>query len=275
MIDSIGIVETKKIIAAIQQAYNIDMSDYALTTLKRRFVHLLNYYSFNFPDDFCQAITNNNINSDELIDQLLIDATELFRDPSLWRELREQYLPEICKTPGSKIWMPVVTSGEELYSLMIVLKESGLFDSVRVVASCLSQKRVERIKAGGFYDLKKIEIGEANYTRFSGKFQFDSYFQVIDNKAIMDTSLIKNVEFDNFNIVQDNPSKTYRMLLFRNIMIQYNLPLYEKVTRKLINSLTIGGYLLLGNMETLEHSEVGKKMQLINEVEKIYRKRID
>ncbi|MBI9067234.1 MAG: hypothetical protein JEZ09_08075 [Salinivirgaceae bacterium] len=273
--NNLGIVDTKKIIATINDSYGLNLADYSLTTLRRRFSHLMGFFSISLVDDFVQQISRNNIGYQELLDELMIDSTELFRDPSLWRELREKYFPEIGKTVGSKIWLPGITSGDELFSLMVSLKETELIDKIRVVASCPSNRRVVKIKEGGAYDLKKMEIGEANYTRLSGKFEFSKYYELKGNKAFLDNSLVKNVEFDNFNISQVMPNKNYRMIIFRNIMIQYNLPLYEKVIRRLVDSLTIGGYLVLGNKETLDHSEVGKKMQLVNETEKIYRKRID
>lgn len=275
MISSLGIVDTKKIIAAVDVAFNLNLADYSLTTLRRRFMHLLNYFNINSVDAFVESIKNNNIGFDEFMDQLLVDTTELFRDPSLWRELREKYIYEVGKSSGSKIWMAGISSGEELYSLMVLLHEAEMQDQIRVVASCPSVRRIERIKMGWGYDMKKMEIGEANYTRFSGKFAFSKYFKIENNKAYMDTDLLKGVEFNTMNVSQEASVKTYRMIVFRNMMIQYNLPLYEKTAQKLIKSLTIGGYLLLGNKESLEHSEVGKKMQLVNDDEKIYRKRVD
>ncbi len=272
---SLGIVDTKKIIAAIQKMYGLNLIDYTLTTLKNRFNKLLSHFNFDLVDDFIAEIEKNNINYQELLEQLMIESTELFRDPSLWRELKEYYLPEISKSAGSKIWMAGISSGEELYSLMVILRELNFESKIRIVASCPSDRFIENIKKGGFYDLKKIEVGEANYTRLSGKFEFSNYYNINSNLAEMDTGLIDDVDFNNINISQESHNKVYRLIIFRNILIQYNLPLYEKVISKLIDSLTIGGYLILGNMETLEHSEVGKKMQLINKAEKIYRKRVD
>ncbi len=275
MIGSLGIVDTKKMIVAIKEVYGLDLTDYTLTTLKQRFGKLLDNLNIGLVETFVEQIKKNNINIEDILEATLIEVTELFRDPSLWRELKETYLPEIANAPGSKIWMAGISSGEEIYSLMVLMQELNLKNSIRVEASCPSQQRIDRIKNGGLYDLKKMEIGEANYTRLSGKFEFPRYYTVNGNKAIMDASIIQDVEFHRFNISQEENKKTYRLIIFRNILIQYNLPLYEKVVRKLVDSLTVGGYLVIGNMETLEHSEVGKKMQLVNQAEKIYRKRVD
>lgn len=275
MIDNLGIVDTKKIIAAVKDAFALDLYDYNLTTLRRRLIHLMRFYNESVVDNFVENIKNNNIDKEEFFDELTIDSTELFRDPSFWRELREKYLPEVAASPGSKIWLAGVSSGEELFTLQIVLKECNLFDKVRVVVSCPSERRIERIKNGGIFEMKKIEIGEANYVRFTGENNFSDYFTVEGTNAIMNTDLLQGVDFNNYNISQETLTKSYRMVIFRNNLIQYNLPLYEKVIRKLSTNLTVGGYLMLGNKESLEHSEVGKKMACINEDEKIYKKRVD
>jgi chemotaxis protein methyltransferase CheR len=274
MISNLGIVDTKKIIAAIKDNYGVDFIDYTLTTLKNRFNKVLSFYNINSVEDFIEQINFNNININELYDLMMIDTTEMFRDPSLWRELREKYLPEINKSIGSKIWMAGVSSGEELYSLMIILKELELANPIKVVASCPSLIRIDRIKKGNICDVKKMEVGEANYTRLSGKYSLSKYYSVKANKVEMDTSLLKDVEIDNINISQERPNKLYRLIIFRNVLIRYNQPLYEKTIRKLVDSLVVGGYLIIGNKETLEYSEIGKKMQLVNEVEKIYKKRV-
>jgi len=275
MINNLGIVDTKKIILAIKENYGVDFIDYTLTTLKNRFNKVLSFYNINTVEEFIEQINLNNINIDELYDQMMIDTTEMFRDPSLWRELREKYLPEMSKFVGSKIWMAGVSSGEELYSLMIMLRELELENPIKAVASCPSVKRIERIKKGNICDVKKMEIGEANYTRLSGKYSLSRYYKVNVNKVEMDTTLIDGVEINNINISQETPNKLYRLIIFRNVLIRYNLPLYEKTIRKLVDSLVVGGYLIIGNKETLEYSETGKKMQLVNKAEKIYRKRVD
>lgn len=275
MIENLGIVDTKKIIAVVKDSFGLDLQDYNLTTLRRRFIHIMRFYNESIVDNFVTNIKDNNIDKEEFMDQLIIDSTELFRDPSFWRELREKYLPEISAAPGSKVWLAGISSGEELFTLLILMKEANLLNKIRVVVSCPSKKRIESIKNGGLFDMKKIEIGEANYVRFSGENNFSDYYTQQGNNAIMNTELLNGVEFNTLNVSQETTTKSYRIIIFRNILIQYNLPLYEKVIRKLINSITIGGYLMLGNKETLEHSEVGKKMQPTNEDEKIYRKRVD
>ncbi|MBR3568561.1 MAG: hypothetical protein IKN94_09840 [Salinivirgaceae bacterium] len=276
MVDNIGIVDTRNIISAVTDTYGIDLSDYTFTILKRRLIHAINTFGSHSADDFADKIRRKVIALDDFLFTVSLEVTEFFRDPSLWRELRDKYLSEISRAADSRIWMPNVTSGDELFSLAIVMNEGGLQGKIKIDASCPSQKHVELVKKGGNYDQKKIEVSEANYTRYVGKTQFASYYTLSDNRAIMKPTLLNDVTLDvQTDILNASPSKKYKMVIYRNKLLQFNIPLYDKVIRKLVDSLEIGGYLVIGNMETLEYSEASKKLQIVNANEKIYKKRVD
>ena len=276
MVENIGIVDTRNIVSAVTDTYGFDMSDYTFTILKRRLIHAINTFGSHSADDFADKIRRKVIALDDFLFTVSLEVTEFFRDPSLWRELRDKYLSEISRAADSRIWMPNVTSGDELFSLAIVMNEGGLQGKIKIDASCPSQKHVELVKKGGNYDQKKIEVSEANYTRYVGKTQFASYYTLSDNRAIMKPTLLNDVTLDvQTDILNASPSKKYKMVIYRNKLLQFNIPLYDKVIRKLVDSLEIGGYLVIGNMETLEYSEASKKLQIVNANEKIYKKRVD
>lgn len=155
MVDNIGIVDTRNIISAITDTYGIDMSDYTFTIFKRRLIHTINVFGCHSSDDFIDKMKKGDISADDFLYEMSLEATELFRDPSFWRELRDKYLPEICKTPDCKIWMPAVTSGDELFTLNIVLCEANLQNKASIIANCPSQRHVDLIKSGVGYDPKK------------------------------------------------------------------------------------------------------------------------
>jgi chemotaxis protein methyltransferase CheR len=276
MVENIGIVDTRNIISAIADTYGIDMSDYSFTILKRRLIHAINTLGGHSAEDFADKIRKKAISIDSFMYEMALEVTEFFRDPSLWRELRDRYIPEICRASESRILMPCVTSGDELYSLTIIIAEAGLQGRIKIDAYCPSDKHVVLIKHGGSYDQKKIEVSEANYTRYVGKTQFASYYNLIDNHASMKPALLNDVALEKqYDVLNINPEKKYKMIVYRNKLLQFNIPLYEKVIRKLVDSLEIGGYLVIGNMETLEYAEASKKLQVVNATEKIYKKRVD
>ncbi len=199
----------------------------------------------------------------------------MFRDPSLWRWLREEYFPRVMdKFPGKfKIWLPSCVSGGELYSLAILLSESGLLDKVQIIASCLSLQSIEEIKNGS-YDQKKMEISEENYKRFNGTRQLSDYYKTDRTGIIRDTSLISQVEFKKLNINFDNAPQNVRLILFRNSMIYYYPTQQEKVLRILYNSLSASGHLVIGIREKLSGMSPGRDFEVANEIECVYRKRM-
>ncbi|RLD64425.1 MAG: hypothetical protein DRJ01_00740 [Bacteroidetes bacterium] len=274
MINNIGIVDTRKVIKAINETYNYDFNDYALTSFKHRLIQFINNNNYNNIENFIQDILKNEINFEDFIDKILIDTTEMFRTPSFWRELRDKYLPKLASNRDLKIWIPHVTSGDDLFTLEIILFELGLSNNVHITVTGMSEKKLELIKKGGEYSLKKMEVGEANYKRYAGKFQLSNYYAVKNNYAYLDTSLIKNVSFKKGIITQDKSTSGFKLIIFQNHMIYFNQSLQDKVAITLIDNLVPAGILALGSGETLEYSSAMNKLQVIDKLEKIYKKKI-
>lgn len=274
MINSVGIVDTRKIIKAIDETYNYDFSDYALTALKHRLVKFINNNNYTNIDNFIQKIYDVNFPFQDLLNQILIDTTEMFRSPSFWRELRDHYLPQLANNHDLKIWMPHVTSGDELFTLEIILHELGLSNNTRVTVTSMCEKKIKKIKDGGIYNLKKMEVGTANYKRYAGKFQLSNYYTVRDNYAYMDASLLKNVNFQKHIITQEKSLSGFKLIIFQNHMIYFNQTLQDKVASSLIDSLVAGGILALSCGETLEYSPVMNKIKVLDKLEKIYKKKL-
>lgn len=275
MIQEIGIVDSKKVISIIKEKYNFDYSNYAPTAFKRRLLKYINGNNFNNIKDFLIRLEDDERVFEQLYEEVLIEETEMFRDPSLWRELREKYLPELIGNRDLKIWIASSVSGDELFTIAIVLYEIGLLNNVKLVVSVPSEKRIEQIKNGGGYDLKKMEISEANYLRFFGKFTFSNYYKIQNNKAYLNEDLLKNVEFKHHNAISDDVFSTFKLVFCRNILIYCNPNLHEKLAGKLFESLMPGGYLVIGSKESFDGFSVDKKLNLVNNAEKIYKRRLN
>jgi chemotaxis protein methyltransferase CheR len=159
-----------------------------------------------------------------------------------------------------------------LYSLAIILKESGLLADVQLYASVISDKAIEKIKNGRI-DAKELEVNDANYFRFNGKRNFNDYYKIDNGLTILDTSLIQGVNFVKLNTVYDNVPGGIKLALFRNQTIYYNQLLQDKVLYQLTNSVVPGGYLILGVKETLENTNASNKFTVHNDLEKIYKKK--
>jgi chemotaxis protein methyltransferase CheR len=271
----LGIVDIREIIRAINTAYSYDFSNFALTSLKQRFERLMGISGLSSVEGLIKKIINEPDFIDTLLYEIAVPSTEMFRDPSLWRWLREEYFQETqVKSAGKfKIWLPACVSGGELYSLAILLREMGLSDKVQITATYTSDKIAETLKSGR-YDLKKLDASEENYKRFNGSRELSSYYKTDKNCIIRDITLIANVEFRRLNFSFDNAPYNIKLILFRNNLIYYNPAQQDRILQMLHESLSVSGHLVLGIRERKSGVNSSREFEIINEAESVYRKRM-
>lgn len=270
----LGIVDTRNIIKMIDDVYSIDFKNHALTFFKRRVENFIKQYSFKDADGFIQKVEKDKDFFEVFLKDICVETTEMFRDPSIWRVLKEDIFPKnISNTPNFKIWLPEVSSGEELYSLAIILRKLKLQDNVQIIGSSISELHLERIRSGVF-DPRKIETNDANYSRIFSEGHLTDYYTVKEDKAYWDVSLIENVKLTKQNIIFDDYPKGTKLILFRNQMIYYNQILQERFMKIMYNSLVPAGHLLIGNNERIEYWNSEKDYILVSETESIYKKRL-
>jgi len=271
----LGIVDIREIIRAIKSFYDYDFGNFALTSFKQRLERLMIRNNLSNADSLIKKLRDEPDFFDIFLYEISVPSTEMFRDPSLWRWLREDLLPSsIEKSIGKyKIWLPNCVSGGELFSLMILLSELGLTDKVSVAASAFSNRSIEIIREG-HYDLKKIEVSTENYVRANGSAAFTDYYKLDRYYAFRDTSLIRNIEFNKLNIHLDNAPANIKLILFRNNLIYFNPTLQDRILTVLNNSLSASGILIIGIKEKISGFASGKDFDIVNEAESVYKKRI-
>lgn len=270
----LGIVDTRNIIKVLDDVYNVDFKNHALTFFKRRVESFIKSNNFKDTDSFIQRIEKDKDFFELFIRDICVETTEMFRDPSLWRLLKEDIFPKnIASTPNFKIWIPEVNSGEELFSLAIMLKKLKLSENVQIIATSISELYLERIKTG-FFDVKKIETNDANYSRIFADGKLSDYYTQKEDGAYWNTSLIENVKLIKQNIIFDDYPKGTKLILFRNQMIYYNQILQERLMKIMYNSLVPAGHLLVGNNERIEYWNSEKDYVLVSNTESIYKKRL-
>jgi chemotaxis protein methyltransferase CheR len=271
----LGIVDIREIIRALKSDYDFDFGNYALTSFKQRLERIMVMNNIGSADKLIGKFRDETGFFDTFLHELTVPATEMFRDPSLWRWLREEYFPVAIdkNTARFKIWLPGCVSGAELYSLIILLSESGLMEKVQIIASCLSDKSIEIIKTGS-YDLKKMEVSEENYKRFNGSKELSAYYKIDKNCAFRDRGIIEHVEFRKLNVNFDNAPQNIRLILFRNSMIYFNSTQQEKVLKIIYDSLSVSGHFIIGIREKISGMSMGWDYEVVNETESVYRKRL-
>lgn len=271
----LGIVDIREIIRTIHAVYNYDFSNYALTSLKQRFERLMGIYALSSAENLIRKINQEPAFLDTLLYEIAVPSTEMFRDPSLWRWLREECFPAVQEknTGNFKIWLPACVSGGELFSLAILLSEMGLSAKVQIIATYTSDKIAELLKSGR-YDLKKLEVSQENYKRFNGSKDLSSYYKTDKSHIIRDLSLIANVEFRKISIGFDNAPQNIKLILFRNSLIYFNPAQQDRILQLLHASLSVSGHLVLGIRERISGINSSREFELINDAESVYRKRM-
>jgi chemotaxis protein methyltransferase CheR len=272
----LGIVDTRNIISAIIEKYNYDFSDYALISFKRRLERIIDNYNLKYPDVLVSKLTENDSFFDTFLFQLSVPSTEMFRDPSLWRILRDDLIPNIYRESGSgfKIWLPNSVSGDELFSLAIMLHEMGLLEKVQIIVSSLSETGIETIKSGIFQNYK-LEISNDNYIRANGKNELSNYFtSTKDNNIKRDVSLIKNVVFFKQNVFLEPAPQNVKIVMFRNKMIYFNQTLQGRVLKTLYHVMATGSYLVVGTKESLNPYYGSSEFISVSKTESIYKAKI-
>jgi len=208
------------------------------------------------------------------VDQVSVPSSEMFRDPSLWRVMREEVIDNIYRESGTnyKIWLPNSVSGDELFSLAILLSEMGMLEKVQILVSCLSDTSIETIKSGIFQG-HKMEISIDNYIRSNGSSSLSDYCTNVDGQIIRDTSLIRNVTFFKQNTFLEPLPQGVKLVLFRNKMIYFNQTLQCKVLKTLYQATVRGCVLVVGIKESINSLYGNNEFTLINNTESIYKRR--
>ncbi len=267
----ITIKEIRKINLILKNRFEFDFSEYAFFFYKRLLENFMSKNNFKTVDEFVRYIYAYDKFGESLREELLVPETELFRDPSMWEYLRKMIFPKLKQDLPFKIWIPEASTGEELYSLLIVLKESNLIDNVEILVSSSSGNHLKKIKKGVLRNVG-FENQEANYKRYNGVFQLKKYFDFVENKTFLKKELLSNVQFIEHAIWQPIQVNKLQFVLFRNKILYYTSIMQSRVLRNITSNLVPGGKLVIGAKENIENYLVDLELGEINIYEKIYKK---
>jgi chemotaxis protein methyltransferase CheR len=270
--EEIEISELRLITDLIKQKYNYDFSNYAMSSFKRRVARVLELYKMDSVNTLLRRLDIDAKFFKEFLAEITVNVTEMFRDPTCWVELRNQIIPNIRQNNQKfSIWHAGCSSGEEVYSMAILLEEMGILDDVRIVATDIDHVILDKAREAR-YHIKNMEINKKNYTAFGGKFNLEKYYREENGKAVMDKNLVRNVEYKEHNLVTGSPFAKFDLILCRNVMIYFNQTLQNQVLKLFHESLHKYAYLVIGSKESLIWCELANKFIVVNNEEKIYKK---
>ncbi|MCK6616639.1 MAG: protein-glutamate O-methyltransferase CheR [Cyclobacteriaceae bacterium] len=267
----IDIADLKRISELIYQKYGYDFRNYAMSSFKRRVLRIMDLKRFTV-EALIRKLTESPEFIHEFLDELTVNVTEMFRDPSFWRIMREEIIPAILLNHKQfKIWHAGCSSGEEVLSMAILLKEMGIHQDVQLYATDLDTNILERAKSGT-YSIKNMELNEKNYIRFQGAGSLKDYYREENGLAVFNKELLNNVTFRKHDLVTGEIFNKFDLILCRNVMIYFNQTLQNEVLKKFHESLFKYGYLAIGSKESLIWCDYANRFIVVNNEEKIYKK---
>ena len=267
----IDIADLKRISELIHQKYSYDFRNYAMSSFKRRVLRIMELKKLSV-DALLKKLTDYPPFINEFLDELTVNVTEMFRDPGFWRIMREEIIPAIMLNHKQfKIWHAGCSSGEEVISMCIMLKEMGIHGDVNLIATDLDVNILEKAKAAT-YPIKNMELNEKNYIRFQGTGNFKDYYKEENGNAVFNKDLLMNVSFRRHDLVVGDLFNKFDLILCRNVMIYFNQTLQNEVLKKFHESLFKYGYLAIGSKESLIWCDYANRFIVVNNEEKIYKK---
>jgi chemotaxis protein methyltransferase CheR len=270
--DEIEKIELELFLEAIYQRYGYDFRHYARASARRRVRHVLARSGLGHLSELIPLLLHDEVFAQKAIYDFSITVTEIFRDPDFYRAVRQTVAPYLRTYPFVKIWVAGCATGEEVYSLAILLKEEGLYERTTIYATDFNESALKKA-AEGIYPLKEVQQYTGNYQKAGGIHSFSDYYHAEYNSAILDASLKTNLTFAHHNLVTDGVFSEVQVVFCRNVLIYFDRSLQNWVLKTLAESLTRGGFLCLGTKETLEFSSIVEQFKPIDLEERIYQKR--
>jgi chemotaxis protein methyltransferase CheR len=265
-------IEISLLLEAIYRRYGSDFRDYTLSSVRRRVTLAMTHLHCETVSQLQDLILGDPAAYDRLLQHLTIPVSEMFRDPAYFRAVREQIVPVLLTYPSVKIWIAGCSTGEELYSFAILLKEEGLLDRALLYATDISPSSLKKAQAG-IFPLEQVRLYTQNYQLSGGKAAFSDYYQVAFDAAVFDPSLRANVVFADHSLATDSVFAEVHMVSCRNVLIYFNRELQNRVFTLFRDSLVHRGFLGLGAKESLRFSDVQASFDDFASRDKVYRKR--
>jgi len=266
-------IELHLLLEGIFLRYGYDFRNYSKAHIKRRILHRLGTSQLSTVTQLQDKILRDREFFGELLNDLSINVTEMYRDPDFYKSLRENIVPKLQTYAYFKAWNAGCATGEEVYSLAILLQEEGLLGRCQVYATDFNRKVLETAKEGVYQKLD-MEQYERNYQLSGGKKKLSDYYQSMYGSVMFNKELSNRIVFADHNLVTDSVFADVNLIMCRNVLIYFEKDLQEKVLGLFYESLIPSGILCLGTKESLKFSRFEQLFDVIDEKQKIYKKKI-
>ncbi len=269
--DELERVEVDLLLEGIFRRYGFDFREYAPASLKRRLWRRIHAEGLRSVSGLQERVLHDPACMERLLLDLSINVTAMFRDPTFYVALREQVVPLLRTYPFARVWVAGCSTGEEVYSLAILLDEEGVYERSRIYATDINQAVLQRAREGVF-PLEKMRQYSQNYIKAGGRRSFSEYYVAAYDGAQFARSLIENVVFAQHNLVSDGSFNEFNVVICRNVMIYFGKELQDRVQALFYESLETFGVLGLGQKESIRFSPYEDQFEELDARERLYRK---
>lgn len=264
-------IEIQLLLEGVFRHYGFDFRDYAPASLKRRIRRGIQEENLRTVSGFQEKVLHDPACMERFLLALSINVTAMFRDPGFYLAFREKVAPLLRTYPFVRIWHAGCSTGEEVYSMAILLQEEGLYNRTRIYATDMNEVVLKKAK-DGIFPLGAMREYTQNYLKAGGARSFSEYYTARYEHAIFQPSLQKNIVWSQHNLATDSSFNEFNVVVCRNVMIYFNKSLQERVHRLLYESLILFGVLGLGSKESIRFTPCETRYEELDRREKLYRK---
>lgn len=264
-------LEIDLLLQGLARHYGYDFRGYAPASLRRRVHHAMTMMSVGTVSELQARVLHDEHALDRFLRALTIHVTAMFRDPDFYRTLRRIVVPQLRTYPFVRIWHAGCSTGEEVYSMAILLEEEGLYERTRLYATDISETVLDRARRGIYAGdlMRKYTEG---YHKAGGTQDFSRYYVADGENAILSSQLKRNIVFSPHNLASDGSFNEFNLILCRNVMIYFGNELRDRATKLLHDSLVRFGYLALGKKESVDPTPLAARFEALPGDQRIYKR---
>ncbi|PKF63153.1 chemotaxis protein CheR [Psychromonas sp. psych-6C06] len=263
--------EIKQLLEAIYFRYGYDFRDYARASLERKIINRVTQSKLHSISQMTSELLHDSRLFNQFLKDMSVTVTEMFRDPYVFKKLSNTVFEQLKTYSRINIWHVGCATGEEAYSMAILLHENDLLKRTRIYATDYNNHSLDIAKKG-LYDAAKINQYAQSYRHAGGKYELSDYYQCKHGSAIFNHFLKEHITFANHNLMKDQAFAQMHLISCRNVMIYFNANLQNRVVKLFAESLVHRGFLLIGDKESLEFNEQKESFEQVAQKERIYRK---
>jgi chemotaxis protein methyltransferase CheR len=265
-------IEIRLLLEAIFAKYHYDFRGYSMASIKRRLMKAKEHFGCSSFSMLQHQLLHNPDILQELLSFLTVQVSELFRDPSYFRAIREKVLPHLHTYPSLKVWIAGCSTGEEIYSYVIMFREEGLEKKTLFYATDINQEALKKAEAG-VYDLSRIQLFTENHQRSGGKSSLSDYYSAAYGAASFDKTLRNRIVFSDHSLVTDEVFAEVQFISCRNVLIYFDRAFQDRALGLFKDSLIRKGFLGLGARESIKFSSQAEYYTEFSRDERIYQRR--